>query len=145
MPSLYLQGKQPLRLLEEELRVHEGLVGDVLPSDAAARAVRRVDQERPVERRILEVVPAPVHLEDLLLGIGQHREWEILLRVAVARPLDLFPGLRGDGDDRDVGLRALVVKRGELAELLDAVPAARAEIEEDQDGILRRALEAEIA
>src|SRR5687767_2658572 len=130
--SLPALRQQPLALLQEERDVLEWLRADVAPADVAAG----VDQEGPVQRRAFEVVVAVVLAEEVQACVGDEGEGE-----GVAAELGLGPGLGelagavgADGDQRDAGVGEVLCFRGERVELLGAVEAAVAEVEEDDDG-----------
>ena len=62
--------EEPLRFAQQELVVHEGLVADVLPADQALA----VDEERAVQRLLLEVVVAAIGLERFQRVVGHKRQ-----------------------------------------------------------------------
>src|SRR5438105_175397 len=81
LPSVYPQ--QPLRLLQQKLRIRERLVADVLPPDPAAA----IDQEGAMQRHLLEVVIGPIRPEHLQAVVRKQRKRESTGRLRVSRRL----------------------------------------------------------
>src|SRR5262249_25944436 len=72
-----LQPQQPPRFLQHKIRVHERLVADVLPADAAGG----VDQECAMKRHVLKIVVGAIGLEDRTVGVAHQWEFDLLLAL----------------------------------------------------------------
>ena len=123
------QPVDPGRLRLDEFNLEERVGGDPLEPDHSLG----VDQERAVERLIFEVVERAVRLEDLKLGIGQHRHGKF---DVVGIVLELHCGVEVVGADRDdLGIQRLecLDLLAERLELLHAVGTLAAEEEEEDD------------
>ena len=117
--------------LDEEVDFHEGIGRDVGPEDAAFS----IEDESSVEGLVLEIVVSGVLLEDGLVRIGNEREGNVSFFVVVLGFLQIRDGVGGDGEDREPGLFEVGIAIGHGGELLGAVEAAGAEIEDEDDGL----------
>lgn len=125
-------GEQALCLLQEEVGFHEGFVADILPEDAALW----VDEECPVEGGVFVIVISAVLLEDFEGVIGNDFDGVLLgLFIEGFDGVDEVGGfVRTDGDKLNAGVFEGLLLGGEGGELLNAMQATGAKIENDDNG-----------
>lgn len=122
--------------LKQPLRVHEGLIADFLPANAATA----VDEEGAVKRHFFEIVIGAVGFELIERRIGEERERE-RSGFGVERLIESFDTVSAHGDDSNTGIFILLRDGREGVELLHAVTAFFPEVENDEDWLSREVFE----
>src|SRR5262249_34713158 len=112
-----------------EVHIQERLGRDPLIADIASG----IDQERPVEGLILEVIEGPIGLEDFQAGIGQERQRERDSLGALLGSLGGFAAVSAQRDNLGVELLEAVDLFAEDLKLLHAVSALPAQEEQDDN------------
>ena len=101
-----------------------------------------VDQERSVQRHVLEVIEGPEALERRQRLVRQQREREAILALALReRLLQSLRRIRADGHERNSRFSKVLGRRSEGVELFQAMHAAVAEIKQHDDGLATVLLE----
>lgn len=88
-----------------------------------------------MEGLVFEVVVGGELLEDGLVRVGNEGEGDVSFFVVVLGFFKVGDGVGGDGEDREPGLFEVGVAIGHGGELLGAVEAAGAEVEDEDHGL----------
>lgn len=105
-----------------------------MPEDFAAGG----DEEGAVEGLVFEVVVGVVWTEDVAVWIGEEGEGEFaaLFDVSFLGLVEVGDGVVADGEEIEAGVFELVTVFGEGFELLGAVEATVAEVEDEDEGFV---------
>jgi len=125
-----MKREEALCFLDEKVEVHEGVGGDVRPEDAALG----IEDEGAVEGLVFEVIVRGIFLEDLLFGVGYEGEGDVAFGVIFLGVFEVGDVVGGDGEDGEVGFLEVGIAVGHGGELLGAMEAAGAEVEDEDEG-----------
>ena len=89
----------------------------------------RIDQERAVQRQLFEVVVHAIVFERLQFGIGHQGNRHFLVAQVLERRFQTVERVAANSHERDAQFLKLRVLRCEGMQLLDAVQAAKAQVE----------------